>query len=187
MVSDESAPVEPVEPDEPVEPVAPARAASGGGRRRLIVLVALTLVAAVVAVAGIDRLREDDPRAPYADYCAVVVEQRALVGAALEAGPTTGLIRALPAFRALSAEAPDDIADDWTRVIAAVDGLVAALEDAGLDPATYDRQRPPDDLSREQRDAIDAAATALGSPATASALSAVEQQARDVCGSPLSL
>lgn len=150
----------------------------------------LTAVAALAVVAGfvlLDRWRDDDPQDRFEAYCEVVVEQRALVGAALEAGPTTGLIRALPSFEALRAEAPADIADDWDRVVAGIAGLVEALEAADVEPASYRRDQPPAGLSRAERRAIDAAATSLGSPSTADALASVEQQARDVCGSPLSL
>lgn len=152
--------------------------------------VLATVLAAVVVVTGfvlLDRWRDDDADDRFADYCGVVVEQRALIGAALEAGATTGLIRALPSFEALRAEAPDDIAEEWDQVIGAVEELVETLEEAGVDPASYRRQRPPAGLDRAEREAIDAAAARLGSPTTAAALASVEQQARDVCGSPLSL
>ncbi|MEQ6901248.1 hypothetical protein [Nocardioides sp. YIM 152588] len=124
---------------------------------------------------------------PFERYCETVAEQRAVVGAALEAGPTTGLIRALPSFERLADEAPRDIADEWTQVNGAIQRLVDALDDAGVDPASYRREAPPAGLTADERASIDAAATALGAASTVAAMGAVEQQARDVCGSPLSL
>ena len=38
-------------------------------------------------------------------------------------------------------------------MIDALEGLEAALDDAGVDPATYDRDHPPDDLSQAEQDA----------------------------------
>ena len=143
--------------------------------------------ALLVALAGCGE--DDDPYAVpdrFEGYCEEVAEQQAAIGRALESGgEATGLIRALPSFEALAEKAPDDIADDWEVVIERIDGLVGALEDAGVDPASYDRRKPPTGLDREQRDAIDAAAVALVSTTTAQAMSSVQQQARDVCKTPL--
>ena len=72
-------------------------------------------------------------------------------------------------------------------LIEAIDGLVEALDNAGVDPATYDRDKPPAGVTDEERAAIDAAARRLTAPETATALEAVQQQARDVCKTPLSL
>jgi hypothetical protein len=145
----------------------------------------LVVAAVVVALVVWKHQRCDDD--PYASYCAAVAEHRGLIGAATQEGATTGLIAALPSFQALRAKAPADVADDWATLIDAVDGLVDALHAAGVDPASYDRAHPPASLSPQQRDAIDAAATRLGSPETRAALASVDQEARDVCHSPLVL
>jgi hypothetical protein len=97
------------------------------------------------------------------------------------------LIDALPAFEKLAAKAPDDLQDEWDTVTSRIGDLVAALEDADVDPATYDRKRPPEGLTREEQDSIDAAAKALATPEMTEALNGVEQQARDVCKTPLTL
>lgn len=138
-------------------------------------LIALTLV----GCGG-----DDDPFAAYCDE--VQAQQKPLTEALATSGPTA-LINALPSFRKLLDEAPDDIADDWSVLIIAIDGLVEALEEAGVDPATYDRDKPPAEVTDEQRAAIDAAARRLTAPETAIALEAVQQQVRDVCKTPLSL
>jgi hypothetical protein len=127
---------------------------------------------------------DDDP---FAGYCEEVEAQRPALSEDLAAGGSTGLIDALPELQKLAAKAPDDIQDEWDTVTSRIGDLVSALEDADVDPATYDRKRPPDGLTPEQKDAIDAAAQALVTPEMTEALNAVEQQARDVCKTPLTL
>jgi len=155
-------------------------------RRPVLVVVALLAAAALVAgtLVGLRLLREDDP---FADYCAEVTDRREDVGAALAAGPTTGLIRALPSFEALAQRSPDDIRADWALVVERIEGLRTALDRAGVDPESYDPEHPPTELSAADRAAIASAADRLGSRETATALARVEQQARDVCKTPLSL
>lgn len=154
-------------------------------------LAAAALAAALLGVGGCGGGDEDDPYAVperFQDYCDEVEALRAPIGDALSTGgETTGLIKALPSFEKLAAKAPDDIADDWAVVVDRIHDLVDALDEAGIDPATYDRKDPPAGLTPEQRDEIDAAAVALVSTATAQAMSSVQQQARDVCKTPLAL
>ncbi len=94
----------------------------------------------------------------YAAYCEEVEEQQAALGEALAAGPTTGLIDALPSFRALAEKSPDDLEDEWSVVVGRIEGLVAALEGAGVDPASYDRKDPAADLDPDDRAAVRTAA-----------------------------
>lgn len=142
-------------------------------------LAALVVCAALVGCGG-----EDDP---FAAYCDQVKEQQEPLSDALSSEGPTALIEALPSFEKLSAEAPDDIGDEWSTLTGAIDGLVQALDEAGVDPATYDREKPPDGVTEEQQAHIDAAARRLTAPETALALDAVQQQARDVCKTPLYL
>lgn len=135
-----------------------------------------------------------DDNDPYAipdrfqDYCDEVKSLQATLGDALASGgDSSGLIKALPSFRSLAAKAPDDLADDWDVVIEKIQKLVDALDAAGIDPETYHRKHPPHDLTKQQRGAIDAAALGLVSTVSADAMSSVQQQARDVCKTPLFL
>lgn len=153
------------------------------GRR----LAAVVVVLAVALVVGFLWLRGSDDDDPFASYCSEVESRREQVGAALAAGPEVGLIRALPSFEALAAKAPDDIRADWQLVVSRIGDLDRALSEAGVDAATYDREDPPASVSAADRQAIDTAAVRLGSRETAAALSRVQQQARDVCKTPLSL
>lgn len=154
-------------------------------RPRLVQLLAVLLAAA--AVVGAIAWRHHRDSDPYAAYCSTVADHRGVIATATEQGATTGLIAALPSFEALRAQAPADIADDWTTVVKAVQGLQDALRTAGVDPATYDDAHPPAGLTTGQRGAIEAAAARLGSDETRAALAAVDQEARDVCHSPLML
>jgi hypothetical protein len=153
-------------------------------RRTLLAGAAVAVVALVAGFVLFRTTRDDDP---FASYCDEVVAQRDKLGAALAAGAETGLIRALPSFQALERKSPDDIRPDWRLVVARISDLEDALAAAGVDAASYDRERPPAGLSQAKKDAIDAAAARLGSQETNTALRRVDQQARDVCKTPLSL
>lgn len=120
-------------------------------------------------------------------YCGSVKDNQARLSKVLGDGGEAALIEALPIFRTLQAKAPGDIRPDWDTVVKRLSGLQKALATAGVDPKTYDAKTPPAGVSAPQRQAIAAAATALGSSATVTALDAVQQQARDVCHTPLSL
>lgn len=144
-------------------------------------LLAVLLAAAVAG--GVTACGEDDP---YADYCAEVKEQQKALTEAQAAGGPTALIDALPSFRALQEKSPRDIQDEWDLLVGRTDALLAALEDAGVDPTSYDRENPPEGLSDEDRTAIAAAAGELNAPATRAATEGLQQQALDVCQTPLS-
>ena len=118
-------------------------------------------------------------------YCDAVTDHQQELGEVLGDGSPDALLKALPIFRDLADEAPDDLRDEWKTLIDAVAGLEQALADAGVDPATYDRDHPPEGVSQADQDAIDAAAGQLASEETVTAFSGIDQQAKDVCGTPL--
>ncbi|WP_139175490.1 DUF3053 domain-containing protein [Nocardioides lianchengensis] len=124
---------------------------------------------------------------PAEDYCATVQEHQEELTEIVAAGGPTALLGALDAFRDLQEQAPGDIRDEWQQVVGRLDDLEEALEDADVDPQTYDAAEPPDDLSAADRSRIAAAGRALVAPETADALEALQQQARDVCKTPLTL
>ena len=145
--------------------------------RRAVVALAAWLVLTGCGEPSAEEVRDD--------YCATVRDnQRALSDRLADRSPTA-LLDAQPIFRDLSAAAPGDIADEWRVVTEAIEGLDEALAEAGVDPATYDPEKPPADLTREQREAIQRAAAELLNPRTQDAVAAVDQQARDVCRTPL--
>ncbi|MEV5002066.1 hypothetical protein [Nocardioides sp. LML1-1-1.1] len=155
------------------------------GRRDLPLLV---LVLAAVVLVGVVVLRDTGREDPFEDYCAAVVDHRSELGAALTTGKQqTGLLRALPAFEDLADKSPEDIRADWRIVVERVSGLRDALAEAGVDPESYDAAKPPEGLDPAQVRAIQTAATRLAAADMATALGRVQQQARDVCKTPLSL
>jgi hypothetical protein len=120
-------------------------------------------------------------------YCDAVKDHQQELGEVLGDGSPDALLKALPIFEDLADEAPEDLRDEWKTVIDALKGLQQALEDAGVDPATYDRDHPPEGLSQAEKDAIDVAASQLTSEATVTAFSGVDQQAKDVCETQLQI
>jgi hypothetical protein len=124
---------------------------------------------------------------PRSDYCAAVEDHQKELSEILARGGPTALLEALPIFEDLAQQAPVDIRDEWDTVIDALQSLLTALEDAGVDPATYDSKHPPEGLTTDERDRIEAAADDVADPRTSAALAGVDQQARDVCKTPLSL
>jgi hypothetical protein len=118
-------------------------------------------------------------------YCQAVKDhQKQLTEIMSDAGPTS-LLEALDSFRELRAEAPSDISDEWQQVIRSIEGLQQSLDDAGVDPADFDRGKPPEGLSKQEQEAIARAADEVGSQRTEVALAGVRQQALDVCKTQL--
>lgn len=142
--------------------------------------IALAALVLVCVTAGCS----DDP---YADYCEVVTDKQSELTRILGEGGPDVLLRALPVFRDLEDAAPSDIADDWQVVVSGLTALESALDDADVDPAAYDPEDLPEGVSDEERDRIAAAAQKLTSDESVAAFAAVEQQARDVCKTPLRL
>lgn len=122
-----------------------------------------------------------------ADYCESVEQHQSSLGEIVGSGTPDALLRALPEFRELAEDAPDDLKDDWKTVIDGLAGLEQALDAAGIDPATYDRAEPPGGLSDADAAAIDEAAAALAEPGFVNAFNGVQQQALDVCHTSLTL
>jgi hypothetical protein len=118
-------------------------------------------------------------------YCDAVKEhQKSLTEIMSDAGPTA-LLKALDDFRALRAEAPSDITDEWQQVIRSIEGLEQALDDAGVDAGDFEGGKPPEGLSKEDRQSIARAADEVGSRTTEESLAGVQQQALDVCKTQL--
>ncbi len=147
-------------------------------RTTLTALLALLPVLGLLAGCGKD---------PTETYCATVAEQRESFSEAVSSGGPTALLDALPAMTALREDSPEDLRDDWDVVVDRLSALRDALAAADVDPGTYDRRDPPEGVSEGQQRAIEAAAGQLATPQMLQALGAVQQQARDVCQTPLTL
>ena len=146
-------------------------------RRLLAPLGAVLLTVPLLAGCASDQER----------YCEAVQEHQEELSEIAAQGGQESLIDALDIYRDLQEKAPRDIVDEWDQVVRSIEALDEALTDAGVDPATYDPKKPPEGVSEDQQQAIADAATELGSRATVEALAGVEQQARDVCKTPLTV
>lgn len=120
-------------------------------------------------------------------YCDTVEANQARLGEIVSEGRWDAMIQARPVFEDLAREAPDDIRDEWRVVLEAVRGFEEAVAAADVDLSDYDPEDPPEGLTEEEQAEIERAAQQLASPNTAEALSSLEQQARDVCQTPLEL
>ncbi len=118
-------------------------------------------------------------------YCEAVEQHQAELSEQLAGGGPAALIDGLATFRELAEEAPADIRDEWALLIDRVTALRDVLDDVGVDAATYDVERPPANLDDADVDRIARSARDLGSDETQRALADVEQQALDVCQTPL--
>ena len=121
------------------------------------------------------------------DYCGRVQSHQQELTRILTSTDKDRLLQALPAFQDLADAAPSDVQGDWQLVVARIQALRSALDNAGVDPATYDRAHPPAGVSAEDRHLIDEASKDLAGPDTLQSLARVQQEVLDVCHTPLSL
>ncbi|MBF4163186.1 hypothetical protein [Nocardioides acrostichi] len=142
---------------------------------------ALLAGAGLVALMGVHGCSSD----PQADYCHTVEDHQDDFSEAVAQGGPTALLTVLPDMVDLRDQAPDDIQGQWQQVTGRLLALRKALDDAGVDPTSYDRDKPPSDLSAADKTAIDAAAKQLVSADTVTAFEQIQTQVRDVCHTPL--
>ena len=121
------------------------------------------------------------------DYCGAVKDHQAELTDVTASGSPAALLEALPILRDLHDQAPDDIRDDWDTLLGPLEDLDDALRAAGVDPATYDAKKVPESVTIARRTRIEEAAAALAQPEVVQAFDGVQQQAKDVCHTPLSL
>ena len=124
---------------------------------------------------------------PIDDYCQSLKGHQAELTKTLGEGDTGGLVAALPVFEDLERNAPDDIAKDWKTLTTAISGLDRALEDAGVSADDFENGEPPKGVSDAEAKKIADAATKVSSKETQEASVRVQQQARDVCHTSLTL
>ena len=120
-------------------------------------------------------------------YCEAVEENQTALSDIAAQGGQEALIEALDIYRDLQEQAPRDLTDEWDQVVRSIEELDEALADAGVDAAAYNPKKPPAGVTADQQEAIAAAASEVGSLETQKALAGVEQQARDVCKTPLTV
>lgn len=90
-------------------------------------------------------------------------------------------------WRELQEEAPDDLADEWATLVFSMEGFLEAVQRAGATPESFDPDRPPPAATESEVAAARDAAEDLVSPRVFTAAESVQQHARDVCKTDLSL
>lgn len=120
-------------------------------------------------------------------YCDAVEENQQELSEIVSGGEPDAMLQALAIFQDLADRAPADVSDEWEQVTGSVEALQQALDDADVDASTYDRDEPPAGLSAAEKKSIDDAAARVGGAETLQAIKDLDQQARDVCHTPLSL
>lgn len=119
-------------------------------------------------------------------YCETVEEHQVELSDLAASTEPGAVFELLGPYRDLRDEAPRDLRDEWSQVIRRIEALESALDEAGVDPSTYDSKTTLDSLPAAERTAIQGAARDLGDEATVAAMAGIEQQALDVCKTPLS-
>ena len=123
-------------------------------------------------------------------YCSELEDQKqTLADLAVRAGrPGEDVLTpTLEVWKDLRDEAPDDIADEWSTLVYALEGLVEAFDAAGTTPGEYNPASPPKDVTEAESQRLQDAAAELASERVSAAGEAVEQHARDVCKVDLGL
>lgn len=123
-------------------------------------------------------------------YCDELESQRqTLADLAVRAGePGSDVLgETLEVWKELRDEAPGDIADEWSTLVFALEGLDEAFEQAGTTPSEYDPANPPEGVTEAEAAKLEAAAAELASERVASAGRGLEQHSRDVCKVSLGL
>lgn len=141
------------------------------------IAVALGVAAALLTACGGDGT---------SDYCETVSEHQVELSDLAASTEPGAIFDLLGPYGDLRDDAPRDLRDEWNQVIGRIEALETALDEAGVDPSTYDKKTMLDALPAAERAAIQGAARDLGDEATVAAMAGIEQQALDVCKTPLS-
>lgn len=125
------------------------------------------------------------------DYCKSLKQTKADFDD-LEAGDFENFDELTDKFDDIEDKAPDEVKDDWKVLGDAVDGLVSALEDAGVTPKDLDALSKGGDLPEgvSQEDLLAAyqkASEDLGSDKFKKAAEAIGKHANDECDIDLDL
>jgi hypothetical protein len=115
------------------------------------------------------------------DYCEAVAEEQQKLTELADSESGDVLTPTLDSFERLRDVSPDELGDEWETVVVAYQALVDAVEETGVDPAEYDPEEPPADLSAEEVDRLAAVASKLASARVAAAISGIEEHAKEVC------
>jgi hypothetical protein len=116
-------------------------------------------------------------------YCAMVEKEAPGLTRMVDEAGQAGLLEVLPTLEELARSAPEDVEDDWHVFLSAIRDLRDTLEETGVDPRKVGKL--PEDLPADDRKAITAAASRLLTSEVTAAAETIDQQALDVCHTPL--
>lgn len=141
------------------------------------------VIAMLLAISVVGGCGQDEQEA----YCEQVKEKQEELGKLAGDGGPDALIRSLPILEELGGEAPSDIKDEWKILLTRIQAFEKAVDETGVDPATYDSKNPPKDLTAAEKARLEDAASDLLASDTQEASQAVTQHSLDVCKTPISL
>ena len=122
-------------------------------------------------------------------YCEALAGEKGTLAELAAAGAERGdvLDATLEVLGDLRAEAPGDVADEWSTLVFAYEGLAEAFEAAGTGPDEFRPGSVPPGVTPQQAERIEGAAAELRSLRVVRAADGLEQHARDVCKVDLGL
>lgn len=117
-------------------------------------------------------------------YCEILREERKVLNelAANAQEPGTDTVTpTLDSLRRLREEAPEELGDEYSTVVYAVEGLVDAVDEAGIEMAEYDRKETLRELDPVVARRLRQTASALRMPRVTEATAGIEDHALQVC------
>jgi hypothetical protein len=118
------------------------------------------------------------------DYCAELKSAKDAF-ASFDGGDPTKFSDAIQQLRDLGGQAPEEISDDWQTMVQAMDGLEAAVEEAGLsfeDLATLGEGALPEGVTPADITKLQADVKALDDPKIEEAGNNISDHAKSECG-----
>lgn len=117
-------------------------------------------------------------------YCEQVKKDADEITRIVDEGGAGAALKVLPKLEALADLSPRDLKDEWQTYLNALHGWRDALDETGLKPSDV-AEGLPRNLSREDRRRLLGAISEVQGPQVKQAAEGIEQQALDVCGTPL--
>jgi hypothetical protein len=147
---------------------------SGAVPRRTAVMA----IAALTGVLFLGGCGEDGD-----EYCQTLAEeQKTLTTMADDSAEGSDVLTpTLDSFERLRAVAPEELQGEWDTLTAAYDAVVDTVNAAGIDPAEYDPEDPPADMSAEDAERLAAVASKLSSTRVSEAAAGIQDHAAEVC------
>jgi hypothetical protein len=147
----------------------------------------LGVVSVMAVVAGVLGGCGADPEEAYCDT--LQTESRELERLAKQSSqPGTDVLRpTLASLQRLSDDAPPHLEDEYATLVYAWEGVVDAVDRAGVDPEAYRPGRMPEGVRGPDARRLEQTTSTLVSPRIRDAANGIEDHAEQVCGLDLTL